>query len=281
MLRHPHTGYSKIFVYYFDRMHLPPIDHPDLIGTWIEDGHTLYFFHTCQDLLTDNLARQTGAKIIYRASLDYRDWEAGVVVRPFRTRHLQVRPVWELFPWQDREKKEIVLDPSVVFGSGFHPTTRLCLEALEQLMLDRGKNIRMVSDLGAGTGLLSIAAVKLGAEAALGVDNNPLACAVAEKNIRLNDCGEQVIIKEGDIAAELPDFSCSSLVIANLYKGLLKRLFADESFWMAGYYLISGFMPAMEPELLSVMPQKGIRLLERAGSDMWRIWVLERTDGVD
>jgi ribosomal protein L11 methyltransferase len=162
----------------------------------------------------------------------------------------------------------------VIFGSGFHPSTRLCLETLELLMCQSGQRIESVLDLGTGTGLLSIAAAKLGASKVLALDNNPLAVDVANANIRRNDCRESVQVIRADLAENLPD-TCCDLVIANLYKGLLLRLLEDPGFWSAQMYLLSGFMPGMEADLLAALDSRSVRMLHRGNSGPWRLWLLQ------
>jgi ribosomal protein L11 methyltransferase len=106
-------------------------------------------------------------------------------------------------------------------------------------------------------------------------DNNPFACAVAEKNVTLNDCDQQIQVKEADLRAKLPDTSVD-LVVANLYKELLLEFFENPDFWKAKYYLISGFIPSMEEELLAALPMDKLKLLERRKSDTWRLWLLAK-----
>jgi hypothetical protein len=73
---------------------------------------------------------------------------------------------------------------------------------------------------------------------------------------------------------DLPDMHYD-LVITNLYKGLLIRLFEDPGFWHKGIYLVSGFIPGMEADLLAALPAEKIRVLHRAGADQWRLWLLQ------
>ncbi len=273
MLSPPHSRYDRLYVYYLDRRDVVVPSHPDLIGTWIEDEQAILFFHSRQDELIEKLCRQEQVAVIYRADLDYQDWEAGVAITSFASSHIRVVPVWERVRDQD-DRATIVLDPSVIFGSGFHATTRLCLETLEALLVESGTTINSMLDLGTGTGLLAIAAAILGVKQVEALDNNPLAIAVAEKNIRLNNCMDRVRAREFDLLAGLPDMR-RDLVILNLYKGLLEQLFARPDFWQARYYLVSGFLPGMEADLLAALPP-GMHMVDRRGREQWRLWLLAK-----
>ncbi|MCI5158210.1 MAG: methyltransferase domain-containing protein, partial [Candidatus Electrothrix sp. AUS1_2] len=173
-------------------------------------------------------------------------------ITSFSTKTLRVRPIWEVQDEQHTDKKEILLDPSVIFGSGFHATTRLCLETLELLLLESGIKINSVLDLGTGTGLLAVAAAKLGVKRVTALDNNPLAVEVARANAERNNCTDIVTVGQFDLMNGLPDMNYD-LVITNLYKGLLIHLFTDQEFWHPGIYMISGFIPGMEPDLLAAL----------------------------
>lgn len=275
MLKPPYTRYEQLYVYYLDRRTLPPILDRDLIGTWIEDDTAILFFHRPKPDLIAELCRQSGAEIVYEADLNYRDWEAGVEITTFATRYLRVRPVWEEEDATDSDIQEIVLDPSVIFGSGFHATTRLCLETMESLLCESGKRIRSVLDLGTGTGLLAIAAARLGAEHVVALDNNPLAVAVAKANVARNTCSDRVEVRQYDLQTGMVDMDVD-LVITNLYKGLLLHLFAQPTFWQSEFFMVSGFLPGMESDLLKGLPAKQVRMLQRVGREQWRLWLLQR-----
>ncbi len=274
MLRSPHTVYNRLFVYYLNQRDLPLVQNPDLIGTWIEDDTAILFFHSEQEQLIDRLCHETGAEIVYQAELDYLDWEAGVAITTFETKTLRITPVWEKQTALPPGRQEIILDPSVIFGSGFHATTRLCLETLELVLLESGMEINSVLDLGTGTGLLAVAAAKLGVKRVTALDNNPLAVDVARANVARNNCADRVEVQQYDLMQGLPDMDYD-LVISNLYKGLLIRLFEDREFWHPGLYLISGFIPGMEPDLLAALPSKLIQMLHRANGEQWRLWLLQ------
>ena len=275
MLKPPYERYQHLFVYNFNTTDIGDVDDPDLIGTWIEDDTAILFFHHEKKELVDSICKRQGVEIIYQADLDYRDWEAGLDITSFSVPPLGVTPVWEKNQRNETNNRiDIVLDPSVIFGSGFHPTTRLCLQTLVDLYQDLNRTINSVIDFGTGTGLLSIAAAKLGAQKVASYDNNPFACDVARKNVHLNNCQDSVDIQQTDLLIQLPPVD-SDLIICNLYKGLLIHLFNNEQFWNASYYLISGFIPSMEEEMLSALPMENLKLVDRQSSGNWRLWLLE------
>jgi ribosomal protein L11 methyltransferase len=155
----------------------------------------------------------------------------------------------------------IVIQPSMGFGTGHHATTRLCLGALQQIDL-RG---RSVIDVGTGSGVLAIAARRLGASGVLAVDDDPDAIAAAEANIALN--------QETRIALEIADFRSAKigqfdLVIANL-TGALLIASADRLESLAtpsGRLILSGFTDLEEREVLRAF---GGVLEWRAQEDEW------------
>ena len=277
MLKAPYTRYDQLFVYNLDRTDLGPVEDPDLIGIWIEDDTAILFFHKEKEGLVKSICRRSGAKVLYEANLNYQDWEAGLDITTFSVPPLTVAPVWEVDKGDASDDRSLIrLDPSVIFGSGFHHTTRLCLQVICDLLSSAATEIRTMVDLGTGTGLLSLGAAKLGVEQIRAYDNNPFACSVARENVRLNSCEQQVQVLEGDLRGNIPDTGVD-LVVANLYKGLLLDLFNNPDFWRASYYIISGFIPSMEKDLLAALPMDRLQLLERRKSANWRLWLLKKT----
>lgn len=269
MLHPPYTCYDRLYTYHLDLKNIPAIDDPDLIGTWIEDETAILFFHRPKERLVRSLCDASGAKILYEADLDYRDWEAGREISTFTVDGFTVAPVWE------NTEADITLDPSVIFGSGFHPSTRLCLEGLLKYTRSPEITINTALDLGCGTGLLAIAAAKQGVARITACDNNRLACTVAQANCEANGVQDQVSIQERDIRRQCPDTKVD-LVMANLYKGLMLGLFENPDFWQAKLYLLSGFISGMEEDLLAALPQNKITFLERRRNDRWCSWALLR-----
>lgn len=157
------------------------------------------------------------------------------------------RRLW-IYPWNiEPPQDDIVivrLDPGLAFGSGTHPTTALCLEWLDGLDL-AGKR---VIDFGCGSGILAIAALKLGALAAVGVDNDPQALIASADNAERNDVAERLaLFLPDDFAGEPAD-----ILVANILAGPLNELapvFAD--FAKPGApFAISGILQGQQDELL-------------------------------
>jgi len=272
MLQPPHSRYDHLYVYHLDLVGLPVIASPDLIGVWIEDDTSVLFFHTSQDELVAQLCQSHNCTIIYQADLSYEDWEAGQQITTFNQGSFTVAPIWE------EVEADIRLDPSVIFGSGFHPTTRTCLSLVDKYVRTPELDIDSMLDLGTGTGLLSIAAAKHGVSTIKAVDNNPLACEVARQNCLLNGVAEQVNVREDDLRLNPPVTKGVDLLVANLYRGLLEELFNNESFWQANLYILSGFMKSMEAELLAAIPADKVKFLERTRNENWCLWVMAPND---
>ena len=270
MLQPPYTKYDQLYVYHLDLPEVPELVDPDLIGAWQEDNTVILFFHQDKEAFIKEFCREKNCQVVYQADLSYLDWEAGHEIKPFKMGPLTVAPVWEPGP------ADIRLDPSVIFGSGFHPTTRLCLQELITLAVSAPEQIYRALDLGCGTALLAIAAAKLAIKNTQAMDINNLACRVAAANVERNQTGDRVEVIQRDLMANPPITKGVDLVMANLYRGLLSSLFANPDFWEARYYIISGFMVHMEEGILAELPTDKLRFLARHRQDKWCVWVLAR-----
>jgi ribosomal protein L11 methyltransferase len=114
-------------------------------------------------------------------------------------RRTVIVPAWRR---HHRQEGEIIvrLDPGLAFGTGMHPTTRLCLQGVEEMCRQGDR----VLDVGTGSGILSIAAARLGAARVVGVDTDPIAARAARANVRLNHVSRTVRIFEGSLPDGLP-----------------------------------------------------------------------------
>lgn len=131
-------------------------------------------------------------------------------------KRLWICPSWREIP--DKNAVNVLLDPGLAFGTGTHPTTALCLEWLDSLDL-AGKT---VIDFGCGSGILAIAALKLGAKSAVGIDIDPQAITASRNNAEQNGVSERLRLF---LSADTPPELKADIVIANILAGPLKELY--------------------------------------------------------
>lgn len=175
-----------------------------------------------------------------------------------------VRPSWTSYSNRDN-RIEIIIDPKMAFGTGDHPTTRLCLEIIEQ----RAPDGLTVLDCGCGSGVLSIAAAMLGARSVRGFDNDPFSVENACENIRLNGVYDRVAIMEADLATV--DVEAAHCVLANMISGvLLANLPRFHGFLKPGGTVVfSGLLAEEERLFTDALDSAGFRALETRRSGEW------------
>jgi len=195
-----------------------------------------------------------------------RQWAQSV--RPIRIgRRIVVRPSWEPVALQAQDI-EIVLDPKQAFGTGHHATTRMLLEWLEPLI----HGGEFVLDVGAGSGILAMVALRLGAASALGVECDPVAVECARDYAAENGFGDHLeflcgILEDVDPRAELrPD-----LILANLdYRTLLLLRDAFTQYVSHGSrLLLSGILIDQEQEIVEAFSKAGAMLCRRREQEGW------------
>jgi ribosomal protein L11 methyltransferase len=184
-------------------------------------------------------------QLAYRDVAD-QDWERAWMDQfkpmPFG-RRLWIYP-WNIEPPRDGESVVVRLDPGLAFGSGTHPTTALCLEWLDAQELEG----RTLIDYGCGSGILAIAALKLGAAAAVGVDNDPQALTASADNAERNGVAERLAL----FLPEELDAEPADVFIANILAGPLEELapaFAKAA-KPGAPFAISGILKGQEGDLL-------------------------------
>ncbi len=151
---------------------------------------------------------------------------------------------------------EIYLWADLSFGSGRHPTTLLCLRALVDLFETRPPE--KVFDLGCGSGILALAAARLGARGVLAADLDPRACREARHNVERNDLSDRILVVQGSLAAARP--GGFDLVLANLTIGTLLALAPGipRVLRPEGVAVLSGFAEAQKEEVLQRLPEATI-----------------------
>jgi ribosomal protein L11 methyltransferase len=267
---------------------------PFVQGSWQDEG-TIHIYWPSQRWSQDHYVRlrqilqqmegrgQSGADILVQ-SLPHQDWNQqwAESVKPLRVgRRFVIRPSWEPADLQPGDF-EIILDPKQAFGTGHHATTRMLLEWLEDLV-HGGES---VLDVGAGSGILAMAALRLGAASALGVECDPVAvdCArdyAAENGFETNlefCCGT---LEEVDRQGELrPD-----LVLANLDRRTLLLLCDELGRYVShgARLLLSGILLEQEREIVEAFSKVGAMLFQRREQEGWvalELLVAESCEGV-
>ena len=182
-------------------------------------------------------------------------------------RRLVIRPTWRRHR-RGPDDVVLALDPGMAFGTGLHPTTRLCLGALEGLA-DRGVlDGARVLDVGCGSGILAIAAVRLGAASAFAVDTDPIAVEATVANARRNGIARRIRVAAGSLPSREPAFE---VVLANLIASVLVTLARDLAAELQpdGVLLASGIFVDREGEVRSALEAAGLRVTERWSEGEW------------
>jgi ribosomal protein L11 methyltransferase len=207
----------------------------------------------------------------YKLILD-QDWMSAwkKQYRPLKVgKKIAILPAWaeNLFP----DRIPIRINPVMAFGTGTHPTTQLCLE-----MMERKEPVgQLVFDIGCGSGILSAAAVKLGAAHAYGVDTNPAAVISSTENANLNQVVGKVEFQQGsvnEIISGCFGILTAQLVITNILASVILHLFDDglaDLVASDGYLILSGILSNQVPEVMTKAESYGLKLLEKYNKNDW------------
>lgn len=235
---------------------LEPGQRPGFIGCWLEGATAYLFFDRPAPEVAAALAGGRPVSAAYEMS--YLDWQGEAVSTVQKLGRFTVRP-----PWLDADTKadsvELIIDPGVVFGAGNHPTTTHCLAALERIAA-LGEVPAQVLDLGCGTGILALAALKLDVKQATAVDLNPLCCQVTGRNAELNQLTDRLEIIHGDAVAlaRRP----GGLVLANLQAEVLDRLAEAGGFENRDWLVLSGITRSHRAAAADLAYRAGYELVE-------------------
>ena len=197
-------------------------------------------------------------------------------LRAVRVGDLTVAPPWDV-PASAAGGAVVIVEPSMGFGTGHHASTRLCLRALQRVR-GRLRTSRRVLDLGAGSGVLAIAAARLGARSVVAVERDPDALGNARDNVRRNRVAGRVTLLAGDLADVAP--AAGDVVTANLTGAFFARRAAAvlRCVRPGGLLLASGVTAGEEPAARAAL-EPPLVLRERAAEDEWLGFVFERPAG--
>jgi len=245
-----------------------------ITGAWQEDGMVHLYWRAeqwtsdCEPLVAAMAAALSGdaAPIITVERVPETDWNAmwAKAITPIRVgRRFVIRPSWASVERRDHDI-ELIIDPRQAFGTGHHATTQLILEWLE----DHIHGGEKVLDIGTGSGILAMAAIRLGASYAHGVDHDPVAIECAREYARENQFGEELRLTVGTVkVAE----GCHEVILANLDRGTLLELapFFQEHAAPHAVLLCSGILTEDRESVIQRLQANGWIIQEERERSGW------------
>lgn len=195
---------------------------------------------------------------------------------------LLILPAWLPCPPEYAERRLIAMDPGSAFGTGSHPTTRLCLEALERLAAVKPEELAglRVADLGCGSGVLGLAALRLGAASVVAVDTDSLAVRATADNAALNGLTAQVRVQLGSVEAlaELLEGQPADLLLCNILAPVIQALCPAFNTVLAanGVGLLSGLLVDQAPALQLALRNEGWQAELTAEQSQWGLMTIRR-----
>ena len=220
-------------------------------------------------------ARMEAAGIPYTVEtegVEQEDWQNGwrKYYHPMEIgSRLAVVPSWQQY---DTDRVKLILDPGLAFGTGGHETTSLCLEALDEQV--RGGE--RVLDIGTGSGILAIAALKLGAASAEGVDIDPVAVRTAGENAALNGVQDKLTVLVGDLSDKAS--GTYDIITANIVANAILSLAPAVPGLMAdgATFIASGIIDSRKDEVLAGLEAAGLAVVEVKEKRGWECIVCKK-----
>jgi len=191
-------------------------------------------------------------------------WEASIGIVE-ATKRIIIKPSWKKLRAKDKGKLVILIDPKMSFGTGHHETTRLSLVLLERYVKPGSR----VLDFGCGSGILAIAAAKLGAETVLALDNDAWAVLNAKENVRKNRVEKKVRVLPGDLT-KLPS-KRFDVIVANIDFPTIIQSLADLSHRLKekGIIILAGLLSSDQSRLVVELHKQKLSPLEILGENEW------------
>lgn len=179
-------------------------------------------------------------------------------------KRLVIVPVWEEYEKKDGEVV-VLMDPGMAFGTGTHETTRLCAAMLEDL----DPADKKVLDVGCGSAILAIAAVKLGAKSAFACDIDPESIRVARHNCEINET-DGVTCEVSDLLADVPEGKYD-IILANIVADIIIRLAPDARRFLAadGVFIVSGIIVERADEVKAALREAGFEIVSERTENGW------------
>lgn len=235
------------------------------IGLWNEEEFAYLFFSRPEDDYVNGWAARSGFIVGSRHEMKYEDWQTGLPPQG-----IQLGGTWFVSPGHPAPPDgAVVLDPSVVFGDGNHPTTIACLKFMEEIV---GLGcIDSVLDLGTGTGILALAAAAKGVERTVAVDRNHLAARIARENVEVNAFSQLVAVHEGEARFFIDE--PFDLVLANLPFNVLRELVPLRNAALHKYWIVSGINREQAKVIEELLEEQGYVVTRQSFDPPWVTFV--------
>lgn len=256
---------------------LSRLDDATLQGAWENEGEVhLYWaedqwnedrFSALRAALADLLVSSQEPSLSV-TPVPAQDWNEAWArsVKPLRIGRFVIRPSWDLVTLGPRDL-EIILDPKQAFGTGHHATTRMLLEWLHEDI--RGGE--QILDVGTGSAILAMAAVKLGAASAVGVEIDPVAADCAREYVELNHLADRIEIVTGTLTAVPQQQSTPDLVLANLDRQTVLSLAEDLATLTrrGAPIVVSGILSEQQAEIVERFSDFGLVCSKQREDEGW------------
>ena len=233
---------------------LPPDDGTAKVSFYVEDLSNLENIIHQVNAGLDEIAEfvNVGERSLSVSETEDKDWINNwkQYFKPFTVDHILIKPTWEEIPEEHKDKLLIQIDPGTAFGTGKHETTQLCIRQLEKYVKPGVK----VLDLGTGSGILGIAALKLGAEYVFGTDLDENAITAVHENLAANDIPEEKFgVIQGNIiddkaTQDAAGYECYDIVVANILADIIIMIQKQVPFHLkkGGIFISSGIIDMKE-----------------------------------
>lgn len=231
------------------------------VGVWNEEEFSYLFFTQPEDGFVNTRVCSQEVCLSGRHEMTYRDWQTGLPAQGLMVGGVNFVPADHPHP----PSGALLLDPSVVFGDGNHPTTLSCIKFLEDLV--RHEHVASMMDLGTGSGILALAAARMGVKRIVAVDRNYLAVQTARSNVEINSLGSIIEVREGEARRYLD--KGFDLVAANLPFHVLREIVPLRGAALHKFWIVSGINWEQGRVLKGLFEEQGYEIRGERSDHPW------------
>ncbi len=260
---------------------LSSTDYPEegvIIKAYLQMNNTLYetveeIKEAINDLISYGI--DIGVNKVTMSEVNEEEWATAwkKYYKPVKiSNHITIKPTWEEYEPESNSECIIELDPGMAFGTGTHPTTVLCTQAIEKMIKEKD----YVIDVGTGTGVLSIAAAKLGAKEVLALDLDEVAVNSAKINVELNNVQDVVSVQQNNLLENIDEKA--NLIVANILAEVIVRFVNDaySSLKTGGTFITSGIIKAKKQEVKDSLTNQGFIIEDTLEMEDWVAFIAKK-----